>query len=93
MTAFHILDILSTSFTWNAFLLATFPSLYGPTHPKPSQLGWGQVIVEARSSDAALHHAPPWSNSPGGVLGHYPVEIQMTVPLSANQIGWRSAAE
>ena len=45
-------------------LLAAFPSLYGPTHPKPSQLGWGQVIMEARSSDAALHHSPSWSNSP-----------------------------
>ena len=29
-----------------------------------SQTGWGQVIVEARSSDAALHHSPLWSNSP-----------------------------
>ena len=36
-------------------LLAAFPSLCGPTPPKPSQLGWGGVIVEARSSDAALH--------------------------------------
>ena len=24
-----------------------FPSLCAPTHPKPSQLGWGRVIVEA----------------------------------------------
>ena len=51
-------------------LLAAFPSLHGPTHPKPSQLGWGWVIVEARSSDAALHHSP-WSNSlkqPWGVF-------------------------
>jgi hypothetical protein len=29
-------------------LLAFFPSICCPTHPKPSQLGWGQVIVEAR---------------------------------------------
>jgi hypothetical protein len=30
---------------------------------------------------------------PGGVLGHCPVEKQMIVPLSANQTGWRIAAE
>ena len=72
MTALHTLGILSTSFTWNAFptvlkefphMLSTFPSLCGPTHPKPSQLGWDCVFVEARSSDAALHRSPSWSNS------------------------------
>ena len=30
---------------------------------------------------------------PGDVLGHCPVEKQMIVPLSANQMGWRIAAE
>ena len=30
---------------------------------------------------------------PGGVLGHCGVEIQMIVPLSTNQMGWRIAAE
>ena len=30
---------------------------------------------------------------PGGVLGHFPVEKQMIVPLSANQMRWRIAAE
>ena len=75
MTALHTLGILSTSFMRNAFptegvstyaerLLAAFPSLCSLTHAKPSQLGWGWVIVEARSSDAALHHSPSWSNSP-----------------------------
>ena len=39
-------------------LLAALPSLHGPTHPKSPQLGLG--IVEARSSDAALHHSPSW---------------------------------
>ena len=29
-----------------------------------SQLGWGRVIVEARSSYAELHHSTFWSNSP-----------------------------
>ena len=53
---------------------------------KPSQLGLGRVIVEARSSDAALHHSPSWSNSPYTawrcVLGHCPVEKQMMAPQS-----------
>ena len=30
---------------------------------------------------------------PGGVVGHCPVEKQMKVPRSANQMGWRIAAE
>ena len=45
-------------------LLAALPSPCSPTHPRPSQLGLSQMIVEARSSDAALHHSPSWSNSP-----------------------------
>src|SRR4029434_6226069 len=36
-------------------LLAALPSLCSPTDPRPSQLGLVWVIVEARSSDAALH--------------------------------------
>ena len=50
--------------TYAEHLCAAFPSLCSPTHPKPSQLGWGWVIVEARSSDAALHQSLYWSNSP-----------------------------
>ena len=57
-----------------------------------THLSW----FEAGSSDAALHHSP-WSNSPYSawrcVLGHCPVEEQIIVPLSANQKGWRIAAE
>jgi hypothetical protein len=30
---------------------------------------------------------------PGGVLGHCPVEKQMTVPLSPNLMGWYIPAE
>ena len=30
---------------------------------------------------------------PGGLLGHCPVEKQMKVLLSVNQVGWRIAAE
>ena len=52
--------------------------------------------MEAMSSDAALHHSHSWSNSltqPGGVLGHCPVEKQIIVPLSGNQMGWHIAEE
>ena len=62
--------------TYAEHLLMSFPSLCSPTHPKPSQLGRGLVIVEVRSSDAALHHSPSWSNrltQPGGMLGHCPI--------------------
>ncbi|XP_052313566.1 uncharacterized protein LOC118390860 isoform X2 [Oncorhynchus keta] len=48
--------------TYAEHLLAAFPSLCGPTHSITSQLAC-RVIVEARSSDAALHHSPSWSNS------------------------------
>ena len=81
--------------TYAEHLLAAFASLI--IHPKPSQLGWGWVIVEARSSDLALHHSPPWSNSPYTswrcVLGHCPVEKLMIVPPSLNQMGWSITAE
>jgi hypothetical protein len=53
--------------------------------------------VEARSSDAALHPSSSCSNSPyiawRCVLGHCPVEKQVIVGLSANQMGWYIAAE
>ena len=95
------LEWFSNSFegvhTYAEHLLAAFPSLCGPTHPKPSQLGRRWVIVEARSSDTALHHSPgynsPYCTQPGGVLGHCPVEKQIIVPLSANLMGWSIAAE
>ena len=76
MTALHTLGILSTKLhlecfsnsvegvpTYAEHLLAAFPSLCGPTHLNPIEMIWGRVIVEARSSDAALNHSP-WSNSP-----------------------------
>ena len=52
--------------------------------------------MEARSSDAALHHSPLGEialTQPGGMLGHCPVEKQMIVPLSANKMGWHIAVE
>ena len=83
--------------TYAEHLLAAFSSLSDPTYPKPFQLGWSQVIVEARSSDAALHHSLSWSNNPYTawrcVLDHWPVEKQMIVPLRVNQMGWLIAAE
>jgi len=74
MSDLHTIGILSQPHevdTWNSFptilkefpevLSTCFPSLSGPTHPKPS-LDLDQVIMDARSSDAALHHTP-WTNS------------------------------
>jgi hypothetical protein len=57
-------------------------------HPKPSQMGWGRLIVEARSSDAALmQHSPSRPYTAWRcVLGHCPVEKQMIVPLRTNQM-------
>ena len=51
--------------------------------------------MEARSSDAALTLllGQIALTQPEGVLGHCPVEKQMIVPLSANQMGWRITAE
>ena len=94
ITALHTLDILSMSFMRLSpemviqllegiprgaeHLLALLPSLSGPSHPKPSRLGLGQVTVQARSSGAALHLSPSWSNSPYTawrcVWGHCPDE-------------------
>jgi hypothetical protein len=54
------------------------------------------VIVEARSSDAALITLLLGQialKQSGGVLGHCPVEKQMIVPISANQMGWRITAK
>ena len=59
---------LEGDLTYAEHLLAVFPSLCGPTHPKTSQLGCGRGIVDARSSEAALHHSPSWSNSPYAAL-------------------------
>jgi hypothetical protein len=98
MTALHTLGILSTSITWNAFpnclegvptyakhLLAAFLHSAVRLIPNHLKFGCGRGIVQARSSDSVFHHT--------GVLGHCPVEKQMIVPLSANQMGWRIAAE
>ena len=77
--------------------MAALPSLCSPTHPKPSKLGLVCVIVETRSSDTALHHSPPWSESQYKarrcVWSHSLVEKQMMVQLRANQLGWHVAAE
>lgn len=63
--------------------LAAFPSHRTPTHPKPSQLGLGWVIVEARSSEAVVHPSPSWSNRPDQA---WKVCLGVTVLLKNN--GW-----
>ena len=72
-------------------LLALLPSLCGPSHPKPSRLGLGQVTVEARSSGAALHHSPSWSAlyTAWYVWGHF--LVGKMVHLNANRMGWHVA--
>ena len=71
------LDLVPLSFTFNRtsslegvptyaeHLLPAFPILCGLTHPKPSQLVGGWVIVKAKSTDAALcQSSSSWLNSP-----------------------------
>jgi hypothetical protein len=77
-----LLLALSTSFTWNAFstvlkelphyaehLLAAFPSLCGPTHPKPSRLGLGWVICGGQVISITLLLGQIALTQPGVVLG------------------------
>ena len=71
-------DSFPISFTWNAF-----PSLCGPTHPKPGHRM--QQSIALLLGQLAL-------TQPGGVFAHCQVEKQMIVPLSPNQMGWRIAA-
>ena len=60
--------------TYAEHLLDAFPSLCGPTHPKPSQFSWGRGNVEARSSDAlTLLLGKIALTQPGCVLGHCPL--------------------
>lgn len=77
------------------YLLATLPSLCGPSHP-PSWLGLGHVTAEPRFSSTALRHSHPWSNSPDAarwcVWRHCPVEKRMLVQLNANWMGWHVSA-
>ena len=106
MTALHTLGILSTSFTWNDFsnsleevptyaehLLAAFPSLCGPTHPKPIEFRWLWRLGHLMQHSITFLLCQNVLKQPGGGLGHCPVEIQMIVPISANQMGWRIAVE
>lgn len=91
ITALHT-NILSMSFMkwFSKILLAVF---CGPSPPKPSRLGLGQMTVEVRPSDAAFHHSPSWSNSPYTgwrcVWGHCHVG---KINDQLNPLGWRFAA-
>ena len=53
--------------------------------------------MQVRSSDATLHLSVLLGQialtQPGDVLGHCPIEKQMIVPISTNQMGLRIAAE
>ena len=105
MEDLYTLGIPSTSFMrqWNAFLtvLKKFPYmlstcwrlfLHSVVQLIPNHLSLGWVIVEARSSGAALRLSSYWSYSPyitwRCVLGHCPVKKQMMILLSVNQMRW-----
>ena len=83
--------------TYAEHLLAAFPSICGSTHHKLSQFGcvcgglWKPGHLMQHSITLLLGKIA--RTQPGGVLGHCPVEKQMIVPLSPNQMGWRIAAE
>ena len=58
--------------------------------------GSNRRVVVLRKVDERLLSAcavPPVRHGGGGVLNHCPVEKQMIVPLSQNQMGWRITAE
>ena len=109
MTALHTLGILSTSFTLNAFptVLKEFPHmlstcwlllLHAAVQLIPNHLNWVEVRWLWRPGHLMQHSLTlllgqialtVWRC----VLGHCPVEKQMIVPLSSNQMGWHIAAE
>lgn len=80
--------------TWNnTYGIMWFHLLCRPTDLQPSQSGLRWVIVDGRSSDAALYPSTSRSNSPciawKYVWGHCPVKKTNDVhPLSENQMGW-----
>ena len=82
--------------TYAEHLLAAFPSLCGPTHPKPSQLGevrwlWkpGHLMQHSIALLGQIALTEAWRC----ILGRCPVEKQMIVPLSTYQMGCCIAAE
>jgi hypothetical protein len=109
MTALHTLGILSTSFIRNAFptvltefshMLSTcwLPFLHSVFQLIPNHLSWVEVGWLCRPGHLMQHSITLLLGQisltqPESVLGHYPVEKEMIVPLSANQMGWCIAAE
>ena len=70
--------MLQSSYPLHWWQLCTLLAFSHPTHPRPSQLGWGRVM---QHSITLLIGQKALTQS-GGVLGHCPVDKQMTVPLS-----------
>ena len=100
MTALHTLGILSTSFDWIAFpivlkeLLSTcwLLFLHSTVQLIPNHLNLVEFCGLWRPGHLIQHFIPLFPGQlaltqPGGVLGHCPVENQMIVPRSANQMG------
>ena len=104
----HTLGILSTSFNWNYFptVLKEFPHMLSTcwllflhsvvqlirNHLNFVEAGWLWRLGHLLQHSINLLLGQIALTQPGGVLGHCPVEKQMIVPLSANQMGWHIAA-
>ena len=109
MTALRTLGIMSTSFTWSAFLtvLKEFPRMLCtywllffhsvvqliPNHLIWVEVGWLWRPIHLMQYSITLLLGQIALIQPGGVLGHCTVEKQMIVLLSANKMGLRIAAE
>ena len=107
MTALHTLSVLSHSFTCNASPIVSkeFPHMLNtcwllflhsafqliPIHLNWVEVGW--LWRPGHLMQISISFLQIALTQPGGVLDHCPVEKQMIVPLSANQMGWRIAAE
>jgi hypothetical protein len=103
MTALHTLGVLSTSFTWIAFptvlkefihMLITCWLLFlnSAVQLIPNHLNWVEVGWLSRPGHLMQHSITLLLGQialiqTGDVLGHCPVEKQIIVPLTANQIG------
>ena len=79
--------------TYAEHLLAAFPSLCSPTHLNLVEVWglWRPGHLMQHSITLILGQIS--LTQPGGVLGHCPVEKQMIVPRSPNQMGLRITAK
>ena len=77
------------SICWLLFLHSAVRLI--PNHLNLVEVGIVEVMYLMQHSITLLGKIA--LTQPRGVLGHYPVEKQMIVPLSPNQMGWCIAEE